>query len=186
MAHDTPKLPDEFKNLLRWLAPDSDAAVEKYLAIRSGLIKMFEVRGAGEPEALADDTIDRVLQKLDSIADTYEGDPAAYFYGVAKFVFLEDTRRPRTEPLPDHHPATVQQFDDKTEAGLACLDKCIAALSAIDRRMVAEYYAYDEGEKISWRKRLASELGMSTGLLRTKVFRLREKLRICVVECLAC
>jgi hypothetical protein len=83
----------EFDKLLGWLDSDRDLAGEKYEAIRRGLIKMFVRRGCPTAEELADETIDKVCQKLVEIADNYIGDPALFFYGVAKNIYREWLKR---------------------------------------------------------------------------------------------
>ena len=60
-------------------------------AIRRRLIRLFASRGSNNPEELADETIDRVASKSPQLIDKYAGDPSAYFYGVAKYVWLELT-----------------------------------------------------------------------------------------------
>src|SRR5262245_37324305 len=90
-----------FSRLLIWLNADYEVAGEVYEQIRRKLIKIFRHRGSRIPEELADATIDRVSRKVQEIADTYEGDPATYFYGVAQNIYLESLKRePKVAPLP--------------------------------------------------------------------------------------
>src|SRR5215207_6031462 len=86
---------ENFEHLLEWLDPDRERAGARYEEIRRALIKIFTTRGCAEPEDLADETITRVCRKVRTIAPTYVGDPANYFYGVAKNVHLEYLRRMR-------------------------------------------------------------------------------------------
>src|SRR5882762_2150995 len=83
---------EAFDGLLGWLDTNRDQAAQKYEKIRTRLIKIFICRGCGEADDLADETINRVTAKVDSIANSYTGDPALYFYGVAQKVHLEYLR----------------------------------------------------------------------------------------------
>src|SRR5687767_5895715 len=82
-----------FDRLLDWLDADRDSAGSKYERIRVRLIKIFTCRGCGEADDLADETINRVTAKLGDIVESYSGDPALYFYGVAQKVHLEYLRK---------------------------------------------------------------------------------------------
>ena len=82
-----------FEKLLDWLDSDQIEAALKYEAIRTNLIRIFSSRGCLVPDELADDVFDRVAKKINEIIPSYEGEPALYFYGVARNVFREYTRK---------------------------------------------------------------------------------------------
>ncbi len=82
-----------FNNLLFWLDPDLNRAGERYEIIRRGLVRYFRGRGCASPEDLADETINRVSQKVPDLRPVYVGEPARYFFGVARYVYLEYLRR---------------------------------------------------------------------------------------------
>jgi DNA-directed RNA polymerase specialized sigma24 family protein len=69
--------------------------------LRGRLVRIFARRGCFIPEDLADETISRVLGKLPQIAESYEGDPLRFIHAVARNVYREYGRRPRTVPLED-------------------------------------------------------------------------------------
>jgi hypothetical protein len=73
-----------FDAFLAWLDPDRDRAGEKYEGIRGELIRDFVRRVCTDPEAFADQAIDRVIRDLPEIARTHFGDPASYIYTVAQ------------------------------------------------------------------------------------------------------
>jgi hypothetical protein len=108
-----------FDSLLAWLDPERERAGEKYEVIRARLIKVFAYRGCHTPEELADETINRVTRKIDTVAESYDGDPALYFYGVAQMIHLEYLRR-KTEPQPP--PAS---HPEDSEQEYQCLDECL-------------------------------------------------------------
>ena len=74
---------ENFDQLLAWLDPNREQAGRRYEDIRRKLVKIFVSRGCIIAEELADETINRVAMKVHEIVDTYTGDPALYFYGVA-------------------------------------------------------------------------------------------------------
>lgn len=184
MAHDLPKLPAEFKSLLSWLDQDQEKAVDKYFSIRRGLIKVFEVRGCVDAEDLADETIDRVLRKAEELLDSFEGEPAAYFYGVARNVFRESLRRPRSEELPEDLSTTSGNDHDDKELRLQCLDRCLNELSDADRELIVSYYSFEKGEKSEFRRSVAESLGITVNHLRIRAFRVRESLHRCIQHCI--
>lgn len=171
----------KFHKLLVWLGKDTKSATQKYESIRRNLTKMLSAKGCYEAEELADETIDRVTRKIDMLAFNYVGDPSLYFYGVAKRVFLEFTRRPIKVELPH---LTIKEDDGAidTEKQSQCLSKCLEKLSSKDSKLIIEYYKKDKSEKIKHRKRLAQNLGISTQALRVRVFRIRKNLQECFFD----
>src|SRR4029077_6977680 len=76
-----------FERFLAALAADRDAAADRYEQIRSKLLRFFEWRGGRFPEEHADETMTRVMRKLDEGEKIV--DAATYCYGVARLVLLE-------------------------------------------------------------------------------------------------
>jgi DNA-directed RNA polymerase specialized sigma24 family protein len=173
---------EEFNRLLAWLGGDApDDGARRYETIRQGLISVFLRRRCPDAEDLADETIDRVARKLEALADSYEGDPARYFYGVAKKVFLEYTNQkpPPAAPPPAHEP------DPQAEAHLDCLDACLERLTAENRELILDYYGDKKRRKADSRQRLREQLSLKAGALRARTFRIRATLEKCVRQCLA-
>jgi DNA-directed RNA polymerase specialized sigma24 family protein len=177
MSKDVVITQEAFDNLLHWLDPDRDLAGVKYETIRLRIIKIFTCRGCSAADELADETINRVTLKLKGLTDTYVGDPALYFYGVANNVFLEYLRPPRkVTPVPE--PA------DDVEVEYECLEKCMAELSETSRELVLHYYQDDKRAKIDHRKEMADRLGIAMNALRIRAHRIRKTLQACVEKCL--
>lgn len=170
---------EAFDGLLAWLDADRDRAAQKYETVRTRLIKIFSCRGCGEADDLADETINRVTAKLSEIVDTYVGDPALYFYGVANKVFLEYLRR---RPMLESPP--LREASDEIEAEYACLERCMDQLPPESRRLVLEYYQEEKRAKINRRRKLAEELGIAVNALRIRAHRIRQQLQQCVQVCL--
>lgn len=170
--------------LLVWLDPDRDKAGAKYEQIRSRLIKLFTCRGCTEAEDLADETINRVTSKLREVADGYQGDPALFFYGVAKKIYQEYARRKTAQPL-GQLPAAEPDGAGESEREYACLEECMQALPPDQRDLVLEYYRDDKRAKIDNRKHLAQRLGIALNALRIRAHRIRFALQQCAEACLA-
>lgn len=167
-----------FEELLAWLDPDREVAGQKYEHIRRGLIKIFINNGRQSVEDLADEAINRVANKLNEIKDNYHGDPALYFYGVAKKLVHEDRRR---TPAPITTP--IWNTDD-VEPEFECLERCLQQLTAENRQLVLQYYQEEKRAKIDNRRRLANRLGIAVNALRIRAYRIRNSLELCVRACL--
>lgn len=171
---------EQFNELLAWLDPDPGRAGERYEAIRRRLITIFLNRGCDEAEDLADETINRVAKKAAVLKETYVGEPAPYFYGVAKKLFMEHLRRCSRRPqAPPPEPSRSE-----IEPHLKCLDECLAKLRPESRQLILRYYEERKQAKITAHKEMGETLGLSAGALRARVHRIRAKLEKCVLECL--
>lgn len=167
------------EKLLMWLNPNREIAGNIYGEIHFKLTKIFARRGCSNPEELADETIDRVIQKVPEIEHCYKGDPALYFYGFVKYVFLDYLkRRPELYTLPQAH------LPEYGERRFECLDECLAKLEAEEHDLILEYYEGDKDAKIKNRKALADSLGITIETLRTRVQRIKGPLRKCVKTCI--
>ena len=176
-----PNLTQEtFDRLLYWLHPDRELAGQKYEEIRSRLIKILVRRGCNCAEELADEAINRVVKKLDTLIATYAGDPALYFYGVAQNVFMEYVKK---KPLPSpvlEQPLKETDPDDDYE----CLEKCLEQISPESHWLIVEYYQEEKGEKIDHRKALAEQLRITPHGLRMRTHRIKAALKECILDCL--
>ena len=171
---------EAFGRLLAWLGPGREDAGRRYEEIRRSLIHIFTCRGCPEAEQLADQTIDRVAKKVHQLADSYVGDPALYFYGVAHKVHLEYLRKRPARPVPP--PAA---HEENIEEEFWCLEHCMESLTPDNRWLVLEYYRDEKRVKIDHRKELARKLGIAMNALRIRAFRIRLALQECVNDCLA-
>lgn len=167
--------------MLTWLNPQSERqAVEKYEEIRRRLIHIHARRGCREAEELFDETSDRVCKKVKEIAQTYQGDPALYFYAVANKVGLEYLKKKKhalAAPPPPPDTAEVERRH-------ACLDHCLEKQSPENRELILQYYEGEKQVKIQHRQRLAELLGIDLKTLRVRARRIRVKLLECISDCL--
>lgn len=183
MDQGNPESENELDVLLTWLDRDRNSAAVKYEAIRRGLIRVFSSHGRNDADELADEAIERVTKKVHLLAETYEGDPALYFYGVANKMLLEVVREIRVSELRPDHRSKVGK-DEIAERRDRCLSKCLSELPAEDSALMLAYFKGKSSKKIANRRRIARELGLSSTALRVKVFRLKRLLRKCVRRCL--
>lgn len=166
-----------FDDLLDWLGPEPG---QQYETIRAGLIRVFISKGFNDAEDLADRTIDRVVKKLPEIRETYEGEKARYFYGVARNVIHEARRR--KEVATDKFPEDLSSAPARSDE-YECLLKCLKLLLYERRELILDYYLYEGRDKVEHHRRMAEELGITTGALRTRAHHTRRDLEKCVRQC---
>lgn len=177
---------EAFDDLLAWLNSDRDTAAKKYEDIRNKLIRIFVHRSCPPAEDLADKTINKVARKVHQIKEYYVGDPALYFYGVARNVYAEYLKTIKevpvnpeitSTPVPDEEP-------DDSAATHNCLDGCLQTMKPKDRELLLMYYREDRGAKIDLHKEMSRRLGISVNALRIAVCRLRATFKQCMQNCI--
>lgn len=173
--------PEQFDSLLSWLSDDRETAGKKYEIIRAGLVRVFVSKGFSDAEYLADATIDRVIQRLPDIRDTYEGEQTRYFHGVARFVVLENMRR---REVPVDELLTVWVDPRPTSKEFECLEHCLQLLPTQKRDLILDYLLYEGHQKIEHHKQMATELGITHGALRGRVHQVRVRVEDCVRQCI--
>jgi len=128
---------------------------------------------------LADETINRVVNRLAQIRKDFQGDQAKYFYGVANKICLEHLRRRAAVPvLPDPSDSA------RIEVEFMCLEECLNQLTAENRELVLQYYQAERKAKIDQRKEQAQRLGIAVNALRIRAHRIRGSLQQCVAKCI--
>jgi len=168
--------PAAFEQFLCWLGPDAEAAGRKYESIRGRLIMMFRARRCVFAEDLADATIERVARKLTDLSIGFTGDPALYFYGVAKRIYLEYQRKIAIEHKRSASLGVVQNDNPDLEEMLDQLDEALSTISRSDRELILKYYSGDEKNKIN-RRTLAKQCGIGSNALRLRVFRIKKEIK---------
>ena len=177
---------EAFDSLLSALDSNRDTAADKYLEMRSNLVRLFEWRGCSTPDELADETINRCAKKIGE-GGTIR-DLAAYSIGVARMLLRESGRDRAREAVPldeAPEPRTLPSESDRGEEScVECLRSCLSHLSQENRDLILRYYQGEKGEKIRNRKVLTELLGIPSNILRMRALRVREKLFLCVESCL--
>lgn len=169
-----------FDSLLTWLDADREQAGARYETIRAGLIRIFVSNGLSDAEHYADVVIDRVIKRLPEIRESYVGEPAKYFHGVARNVIREARRQKEvaTDVLPS--PSPPPSPTDMAE----CLSKCLELFPLEKQAFMLDYYLFRGRQKVEHHREMAEELSISEGALRTRAHHLRVSLEKCVLECL--
>jgi DNA-directed RNA polymerase specialized sigma24 family protein len=170
--------PDAFERFLGRLGPDPAAAATEYVRMRDKLASFFAGRGSPSPEDDADRTLDRMARKLDEGARVDH--VRAYAYGVARHVLMESARNERRRhaalqwlPLRWAPDAEALLWEMRAR----CLAHCLDDLPAESRRLLLDYHLGCEGSVFERRRRLADQLGVAPGALRTRVHRIRARLQ---------
>ena len=177
---------EAFDELLAWLNPDRELAAKKYEDVRGRLVRIFMHNGCTTAEDLADRTINQVARKVREVKEYYEGDPALYFYGVARNIFKSDMRdRPAEVPLePEVLHAPPPAEPDESEPEHRCLERCLGEMTPENRELLLEYHREEGGAKIELHREMARRRGITVNALRIMLCRLRSRFKKCMRECL--
>lgn len=178
--------PEAFARLLRRLDPDPDRAAAEYERLRRGLEKFFDWRGSPSPEECADETLDRLVERLG--AEGVVEDVRRFAHGIARLVLLENRRYQARMPTAEY--ADLSRLPMTPAAGTsdqmqACFEACLARLPGEARTLVLDYYVAEGQARIDNRQRLAKRAGLSHTALRSRVHRLRDRLERCTNQCAA-
>jgi RNA polymerase sigma factor (sigma-70 family) len=172
---------DTLDELLSWLDPNREEAARKYKTLHDGLVKILRYRGCSEAEELADQTINVVARKLRVIRQEYKGNPASYFYGVAKKLSMKhQIKAQKLTPLIDQGH-TIANPESTDELAQNCLDSCLQQLSPEKRELVGRYF---QEHTPAQRETIAKQLGIRVSTLRVRVFRIVSELKKCVNKCI--
>ena len=175
-----------FDGLLASFDADRERAGQKYESLRLKLIKYFEWRGAAFPDSNADETINRVARKIEAGEQIHNLD--AYFYGVARLIFIESLKAQEREQQARASMPVIEmpleEADLDSGERRTCLDDCLQHLPEESRALIIEYYQEEKGKKIERRKSLAARLGIPLNALRIRACRIRAGLETCVHECM--
>jgi len=185
--------PEAFDSLLHSLDSDRERAGRVYENLRQKLLEFFEARGSCTPDEHADETFDRVMRRI-AHGEKVEN-PAGYCYGVAKFVWMEASRKLAKAPvelnenllLPGNSDMTsdLEKSREVFERRLDCLEKCLTSLAEETRTFIVDYYRDEKGIKIEQRKIMAARLDTTLNALRLRASRLRRELAKCTENCVS-
>jgi DNA-directed RNA polymerase specialized sigma24 family protein len=167
------------------LDSDSERAGAKYESLRLMLIKFFDWRGTLFPEECADETINRIIRKIDE-GETIRDIPT-YCYGVARMIFLEKLKGPesRRVDFEELSSATLIAFGaEERDERHECFERCLKELPLESRQLILQYYSNERREKIDGRQALAQRMSIPLNALRSRAQRIRNKLEGCVEGCL--
>lgn len=176
--------PAAFEHFLAWLDEGVDSRGERYVEMRRRLVGYFARKRCGGAEDLADETLNRVVRRLDQEGRITDATPARYCYIVARFVFLESLRSPGINDSRYDERVAQPLVEAADRPALDCLVRCLGGLTPPDRELILEYYVGEQGAKAAQRRTLASRLGLSPNALAIRASRIRTRLETCVSACL--
>jgi RNA polymerase sigma factor (sigma-70 family) len=165
--------------LLARLHPEREAAGYVYEQIRAGLIRFFERRGCASADALADETLDRVVKGLEGGKEIEH--PRRYCFGVARLVARQWSRRlEREQRALEGFAAQVRheasEDEGEAERKLARLNEALSELAPGERELILTYYRCAPHNGVAARKELAARLNIPPNALRIRAHRIRAKL----------
>jgi DNA-directed RNA polymerase specialized sigma24 family protein len=172
---------DEFEKLLLWFNPDPDEAGTKFDHIHSRLTKIFTSRGCVDAETLADEVLNRVAVRINTVVQNYS-DPLRCCIGFVDHVYREYAREQQKQAAAKD--STLPRPSEELEQEDGCLKECLAELLQPQRELVMRYFQGEKSAKIAARKKLAAELHLTANALRIQAHRHRQKLRQCIQMCL--
>jgi DNA-directed RNA polymerase specialized sigma24 family protein len=173
-----------FNKLLECLDSDRQRAGYRYEQLHRKLEKFFEIHRSAMAEELADETINRVIRKLEDGVEIQN--IGNYCIGIARMLLRETLKEQgKKSELRDVPSAVAEdvQYSTESETQLRCLDHCLEKLPVETQNLVMEYYQLRKQAKIDHRKALADKLGIPMNALRIRVHRLRAQLEECVTRC---
>jgi DNA-directed RNA polymerase specialized sigma24 family protein len=162
--------------------PNEEAAAIEYRKLHLRLSRFFEWNGVEDPEALADEAIDRLGRRaLEEAVTERIRNPSAFVLGIARLILREEIRRQqRTVEAIRHLEIQGEVSTSEDEAMDEALKHCLEKLSHERRRLLLEYYTYSGNEKVRKRQRLTEELGLTVNSLRNRVLRARQDMEACM------
>ena len=170
-----------FAKLLKALSSDEAEAAQLYTKLHASLVRYFELKGISAPDKAADETIDRVPERINQ--NTKKEDIRYIAFSVAKFVFLEKIRKEQKRMRADEgfyqKTDTIKYLDEKDE--FEPLRQCFKSLYEHERELLVSYFADLAADDLSvHRQKLADREGIDLNALRNRVSRLRKRLEDCV------
>lgn len=179
---------ENFDKLLEWLSGNRDEAGLRFEQIRDGLIRYFRLKGCHEPELLADESMNRVIRRIDELDLKTGANPTSIFYGFANKVFLEflRTEKNRSIQIDDTFERSfARSGHSRSDVAIDCLRECLNGLNVLDGRLIVEYYSEEKQAKFELRRQIAVQNEIAMGTLHTKIHRIKGTLRPCVERCLS-
>lgn len=187
---DNPESTNEMDTLLGWLDNDRDRAVESLIRLRQRLV--FYFRFFVDPDTLADEVIDRILNNLrDNKAQT-TGKAENYALAVARKVKLEQGRKRKIYSIDDETDLNAferhkflavpppDEIKDDFEKLLQTTMNCIRDLGHDGETFLKYYSEQKDANANGFREGLAATEGMTLLNLRVKIYRIRKRIIDCV------
>lgn len=146
------------------------------MKMRMRLVRYFSWKRCFDPEEQADETIQRLSNRLLGETTGHIENPSGYVYAIAKNVYKEYVRSTmRREELAkvlrEFSPLVLAEQED-------CRKWCLQTLTREKLELIIQYYSSKED-----RRELVKN-GIKLSSLRVQVHRIKNELRDCNKECL--
>ncbi|MEN3334689.1 MAG: hypothetical protein V7641_4054 [Blastocatellia bacterium] len=173
--------PEIFARFWELLAPDTEEAGRRYTCLHNKLTSFFSMKGIGDPESAADETIDRAVLKIG--AGAVVPDVNKYCLGIARNLVKERYRFMQREN------SVLQKFIrelsnssiEQVERIYSILKPCFEQLAVEEQQLLQVYCQEIQGRaRAQHRRELAETMKVTVLALRIRVTRLRSSLTECV------
>ncbi len=148
--------------------------------MRFRLCTFFAHRHCSFADELADETINRLILK---VSEEEIENKIASCYGVARNVYRESLRKERTH-LDIDELSIAAKAPEEPSFSSECLDQCLDKLAPDTRTLLLDYFSEARSAKIELHRRISESLATSQTALRMRVMRTKQKLKVCVQECM--
>jgi hypothetical protein len=171
-----------FDALLAALDSDRNVAAERYAALRERLSRFFAWNNAADPDAQADEVLDRVTRRVASSESDDEAvrQPEKFAAGVARMLLREGWRAQKANAemvsmfqQQNADQGRLQEEQREMERLSGLLEECLAELPAQHQALIRRYYSMEARSQIDGRKQLAEEFNISLNALRNRALRIR-------------
>lgn len=174
-----------FDKLMQLLAADREQAALEYRRLHERLTRFFDWNGGEDPLALADQTMDRIGNRLEKNDEGPIQNVSAFALGVARHLLQEDARQRKKAAEAGAHWTSSGQSSSNNEDEKERMDEallhCLAQLP-LDRRQLIESYYVHKGNKARSHQQLAVEYGITVNALRTRALRVRQELERAILQ----
>lgn len=171
---------ESLKKLLDAFSDDETAAARLYSDLRDSLVRFFELKGISGSDKAADETLDRVADKIDQKAKIE--DLRKFAFGVARFVFHENLRREQsaTHAANEFYLRNAEtKFEEAGE--VETFRKCFENLYDDERALLVSYFEdLPSAELFKKRQKMARHERIEINALRNRISRLRKRLEECL------
>lgn len=172
---------DSFAKLLKAFSDDEAEASRLYTNLRDSLIRFFQLRGISDPDKAADDTIDRIAEKLGQ--NTQIEDLRKFAFGVARFIYLEKLRKEqsRLQAVDAFFLRNSGSKEFGASDEIETFRECFKKLYDHERELLLRYFEdLSADELFEVRQKLAASEKIELNTLRNRVSRLRKRLEDCL------
>ncbi len=170
---------ETLSTVLSLLGSDEEQAAEEYRSLHERLARFFAWNNAVDPEALADEAIDRLGRR--AVKTGVQSVPA-FVLGIARNMLQEELRRQQKmkEIGRQWNARTGGAASAEAEQMHEALGYSMTQLRADRRALIEAYYLYNGSMKVKAHQKLAEEQGLTVNALRNRAMRARQELETAI------